>query len=186
MIAVENAHRFHELALAYQEREPLPIAFHRASLTSMPFLVGASIDAAVANYVLMDVADYAGALAEICRVLKPGGSFVCTISHQSTHFRWHTPAHDSPRKEDRTAWQDDDYFLRRPGYTQWGVFQPVLGFNRPLRDYVAAARHAGLALRDLEEPQLTEEALRTLAAHQLRQAQRAAVSYALRFEKAGQ
>lgn len=63
-VAVENAHRFHELALAYQTREPLPIEFHRASLSSMPFLTGASID----------VADYAGAIAEIGRVLKPAAA----------------------------------------------------------------------------------------------------------------
>ena len=183
MVAVENARRFHELALAYQERESLPIEFHRASIASMPFLAGASIDAAVANYVLMDVADDAGAMAEISRVLKPGSPFVATISHQSSRFRWHTPALDSPRREDRTAWQDDDYFVREPGYTQWGGFRPVLGFNRPLRDYVATGRDAGLALRDLEEPELTEEARRVLPAHLLRQAQRAPVSYVLRFEK---
>lgn len=183
MVAVENARRFHELALAYQEREPLPIEFHRASLSSMSFLAGASIDAAVANFVLMDVADYAGAMAEISRVLKPGGCFVCAISHQSTRFRWHMPALDSPRREDYTAWQDDDYFVREPGYTQWGGFRPVLGFNRPLRDYVAAARHTHLALRDLEEPELTAEASRALPAHLRRHAQRAAVSYVLRFKK---
>ena len=183
MVAVENAHRFHELALTYQEREPLPIEFHRESLASMPFLAGASFDAAVANYVLMDVADYAAAIAEISRVLKPGGRFVCTISHQSTHFRWQKPALDSPRREDYTSWQDDDYFVREPGYTQWGAFRPVLGFNRPLRDYVASGRRAGLALRDLDEPELTEEASQALPAHLRRHAQRAAVSYVLRFEK---
>src|SRR6185437_16815560 len=108
---------------------------------------------------------------------------VAVISHQSTSFRWYSPAADSPRHEDRFAWQDDNYFVRRAGWMQWGRFDPILTFHRPLRDYVAAAKQHGLALRDLEEPELTEEARRTLQAHVLRDAQRAAVCYVLRFER---
>lgn len=184
MVAVENARRFHELALEHQARTPLDIAYHHASIAALPFLADASFDAAVANFVLMDVADYAAAIAEIARVLRPGGRFVAVISHQSTSFRWYAPAADSPRKEDRLAWQDDDYFVRRTGWMQWGRFDPILSFHRPLRDYVAAARSSGLLLRDLEEPELTAEARRTLPARTIRQDQRAAICYVLRFERA--
>ena len=184
MVGVENACRFYELALAYQQREPLDIAYHHASIAGMPFLADGSLDAAVANFVLMDVPDHAAALAEIGRVLRPGSPFVCTISHQSLDFAWHQAAPDSPRKEDRTAWQDDDYFVRRAGHVQWAAFRPILSFHRPLRDYVAAARPAGLALRDLEEPELTPEARRRLPAYRVRQDQRAAVCYVLKFVKA--
>ncbi len=183
MVAVENAQRFHEIALAYQAREPFEIEFHRASISSMPFLNGASFDAAVANYVVMDVRDYESAIREIARVLKPEGRFVCAISHGSLDVRWHTPAHDSPRREDRTAWLDDDYFIRRAGYMQWGEMKPILSFHRPLRDYVAACTRAGLELRDLDEPEVSEEGVHELPAPVIRHLRRMPHSYVLKFVK---
>ncbi len=41
VVAVENARRFYELALAQQEREPLGIRFHHGSIALMPYLVKA-------------------------------------------------------------------------------------------------------------------------------------------------
>lgn len=183
LVAVENARRFHELALAHQAHEPLDITFHHASLGAMPFLADASIDAAVANYVLIDVRDYEAAIREIARVLRPGAPFVFTLTHTTAHGRWHQPIPDSPRREDRAGWLDDDYFVRGAGYTQWGDLEPVLGFNRPLRDYIAACKAAGLELRDLDEPELSEEARRILPPPEVRDAQRLAVSYAIKVVK---
>jgi SAM-dependent methyltransferase len=184
MVAVENARRLHEIALAYQEREPLTITFHHGSISAMPFLPDASCDAVVANYVLIDVRDYEGAIAEIARVLKPGGRFVFSLAHNGLDFAWHIPAPDSPRREDRTAWMDDRYFIRRAGYVQWGDLMPILTFHRPLRDYVAACKRVGLELRDLDEPELSAEGLRELSPEQVRGWRRLAVSYVLKVVKA--
>jgi SAM-dependent methyltransferase len=186
MVAVENARRFHEIALAHQERKPLEIQFHHASICEMPFLPDASFDAAVANYVLIDVPDYEAAIAEIARVLKPDGRFVYTVSQRTLEFRWHAPAPDSPRREDRAAWMDDDYFVRRAGYEQWGELKPILSFHRPMRDYVAACQRAGLELRDIDEPELSEEGRRVLPAYLVRHDQRAPVSYVLKHVKVSQ
>lgn len=184
VVAVENADRFHALALSYQQREPLDIEFHHVSISAMPFLADASCDAVVANYVLMDVRHYEAAVAEIARVLKPGGRFVCSLTHTTLDGRWHMSAPDSPRMEDRAFWLDDDYFVRRAGYIQWGELKPFLSFHRPLRDYIAACRQSGLELRDLEEPELTEEGRRTLHPVRVRQYRRVSYSYILRFTKA--
>jgi SAM-dependent methyltransferase len=185
MVAVENARRFHEIALAHQGREPLDIAFHHASISALPFLAEASFDAAVANYVLMDVRDYEAAIAAIARLLRPGGHFVFAIARGTTSGRWHTPAPDSPRPEDRAGWLDDDYFLRRAGYVQWGRFAPILTFDRPLRDYVAACRASGLELRDLEEPEVSAEGERDLPAPTVRKLRRKPDSYILKVVKRG-
>ncbi len=183
VVAVENARRLHEIALSYQAREPLDIEFYQASISSMAFLKDASFDAVVANYVLMDVRNYESAIAEIARVVKPGGRFVCAISHGSLDVRWHIPASDSPRREDRAAWLDDNYFIRRAGYMQWGDLKPILSFHRPLRDYVAACKQSGLELRDLDEPGVSEEAARVLPAAVVRHLRRVPYSYVLKFIK---
>jgi len=184
VVAVENSTRFHELALAYQQRAPLDIEFHHASISAMPFLADASCDAAVANYVLMDVRHYEAAVTEIARVLKPGGRFVCSLTHTTLDGRWHLSAPDSARMEDRAYWLDDDYFVRRAGFIQWGQLKPFLSFHRPLRDYIAACRRSGLELRDLEEPELTEEGQQTLHPVRVRQYRRVSYSYILKCIKA--
>ncbi len=186
MVAVENARRRHEIALSYQEREPLDIEFHHASISAMPFLKDATFDAVVANYVLMDVLHYEAAIGEIARILKPGGRLVCAISHSSLDVRWYIPARDSPRREDRAAWLDDDYFIRRAGHMQWGNLRPFISFHRPLRDYVAAAKCVELDLRDLEEPEVSEEGERELPAFHVRHLRRAPYSYVLKFLKTKQ
>ncbi|HEX6509202.1 MAG TPA: class I SAM-dependent methyltransferase [Chloroflexota bacterium] len=181
--AVENARRFHEIALAYEAREPLDVDFRLGSVSYMPFLADASFGAAVANYVLMDVRDYVAAIGAIARVLRPGGRFVCALVHNGLDFAWHTPAADSPRRDDRVAWKDSGYFLRRAGYVQWGAFRPFLTFHRPLRDYVAACRESGLELRDLDEPFLTAEGQRVLPPSEVENWRQVPVSYVLKFVK---
>lgn len=183
MVGVENARAMHEAALAEYSREPLGIEFHHASISAMPFLDDASFDAAVANFVLMDVRDYEGAIAEIARVLRPRGLFVAVISPSSFEARWHTPAPDSPRREDRAGWIDDDYFIRRAGYSQWGDLKPLLTFHRPLRDYIAACKRSGLQLRDLEEPEMSDEAKREWPAAVIRHHARVSWAYVLKFVK---
>jgi SAM-dependent methyltransferase len=181
--AVENAHRFHEIALKYQQASPLGIDFYHGSISSMPWLEDATFDMVVANYVLMDVREYKNAIDEIARVLKPGGRFVFSLVHNTIDFQWDRPALDSPRKDDRVGWRDAGYFVPRAGYIQWGSFEPFLTFHRPLRDYVAACNAAGLELRDLDEPYLTEEGQRVLPPSEVESARLAPISYVLRCAK---
>ncbi len=181
--AVENARRFHEIALEYEQTTPLGIDFRHGSISSMPGLDASVFDAVVANYVLMDVREYEGAMAEIARVLKPGGRFVFSLVHNTIDFQWDRSATDSPRKDDRVGWRDSGYFIRRAGYIQWGAFEPFLTFHRPLRDYLAACKTVGLELRDLDEPYLTEEGQRVLPPSEVESAQQAPISYVLRCER---
>lgn len=70
----------------------VPVSVERASLTSLPFADG-SFDTVVGTLVLCSVPDQAAALAEIARVLRPGGSLV---------FLEHVAADGRPK---RLAWQ---------------------------------------------------------------------------------
>ncbi len=181
--AVENARRFHEIAVEYERREPLGIQYHHGSISSMPWLDDATFDAVVANYVLMDVSDYESALAEIARVLKTGGRLVYAIVHNTIDYQADRPAADSPRKDDRIGWRDSGYFVRRAGYIQWGSLQPFLTFHRPLRDYVATGNAVGLELRNLDEPFLTEEGQRELPPSEVESARLTPISYVIKCVK---
>lgn len=78
---VELSDQFIEIALGYENQEPLGITYHQHSASEMDFLADASFDKAVSNYVLMDIVDYVSALREVYRILRPGGHFVVVFSH---------------------------------------------------------------------------------------------------------
>ena len=71
-----------------------------------------------------------------------------------------------------------------PDTSSGGIYCPFISFHRPLRDYVAAAKAVGFELRDLDEPELSEEGRRELPPFSVRDAQRAPFSYVLKFVKA--
>ena len=162
---VELSDVFLHLATSREAEENLGITYHSGSIAQMGFLNDSTFDKAIANYVLMDVLDFPGALREIHRVLRPRGQFVAVISHpcfSSGPAGWVKPALDSPRREDRFALRVDNYFLRGPYYQQWGNFNPVLSFHRPLRDYWQAFSEAGFTVDAFEEPSITERGRREL------------------------
>jgi SAM-dependent methyltransferase len=165
MTGVELSDEFLRLAREREAREPLGITYVHASVARIESLAATSFDKAVSNYVLMDVDDYAAAVREVFRLLKPTGIFVAVISHPAFacgSADWMAPAPDSPRREDRAGFIVDDYFHRGPYLAQWGELDPVLSFHRPLRDYWAVFREAGFRIEDLEEPSITDRGRREL------------------------
>ena len=163
---IELSDRFFDMAVAREADEKLGITYHHGSVAEMGFLPDRQFDKAVSNYVLMDVLDYTGALREVFRVLRPAGRFVVVVSHPSVHTSragWVSPAPDSPRRADSTGWLTDRYFHRGPQLLQWGNFDPVLSFHRPLRDYWEAFTDAGFTVAGFEEPSITERGRRELS-----------------------
>jgi ubiquinone/menaquinone biosynthesis C-methylase UbiE len=162
---VELSDEFLRLARERDARESPGITYVHGSVARMETLAPASFDKAVSNYVLMDVHDYAAAVREVFRLLKPAGIFVVVISHPAFACGpadWVAPAPDSPRREDRTGFVVDDYFHRGPYLAQWGELDPVLSFHRPLRDYWRTFQEAGFRIDEFEEPSITERGRREL------------------------
>ncbi|GAA5046836.1 SAM-dependent methyltransferase [Thermocatellispora tengchongensis] len=118
-----------------------------ADAGALPF-AAASFDLACSAFgALPFVADARAVLAEVRRVLRPGGRFVFSVSHP---IRWAFP--DDPGPAGLTA--DRSYFDRTP-YVEYGEDgEPVyVEHHRTLGDWVEAIVGAGLVPRGLLEPE---------------------------------
>lgn len=186
MTGVELSDEFVHIARERESEAPLGVTYHHGSVSEMKFLADSAFDKAVSNYVLMDVRDYEEAVREVFRVLSPGGCFVAVISHPcfgGPFAGWWRPAPDSPRLEDRYGWLVDNYFDSGPTLGQWGDFDPVLSFHRPLRDYWRTFNRTGFIVDDFEEPSITDRGRAELPPSRVRQSLRIPYSCIFRLVK---
>lgn len=99
-----------------------------------------TFDDVVASLVLHYLKDWDAPLAEICRVLKPGGRFIASVNHPFVR-QFNDP--------------QQDYFATKQ-YSEEYEFDghpAVLTFwHRPLHEIVRAVVGSGLDLRALDEP----------------------------------
>jgi SAM-dependent methyltransferase len=109
-----------------------------------------SVDVACSAYGgLPFVADADAVLAEVRRVLRPGGRFVASVNHP---MRWPFP--DSPDPDDLRI--VSSYFDRTPYVETGDDGQTVyVEHHRTVGDWVRAVVAAGLVLEDLVEPEWT-------------------------------
>jgi SAM-dependent methyltransferase len=126
VLAVEPEPYLRRLAVTATRQAPVPIRVVAGTAEALP-APDASVDAVVASLVLCSVTDPMQALAEVRRVLRPGGRL---------RFYEHVRATD-PRL---ARWQDG---LERP----WGW---LVGGCHPNRDTVATVTAAGLRLVQLD------------------------------------
>ncbi|RBY85643.1 class I SAM-dependent methyltransferase [Blastococcus sp. TF02A-30] len=127
----------------------IPVPLLQADAGALP-LVSSSVDAACSAFGgLPFLADAQAVLAEVARVLRPGGRFVASVNHP---FRWPFP--DSPDPEDLQV--TSSYFDRRPYVETDGSGRTVyVEHHRTVGDWVRAVVGAGLLLTDLLEPEWT-------------------------------
>ena len=123
----------------------------RAGAAALP-LADASIEGAVACLVFEHIDDLDEALAEVSRVLVPGGRFVFLLNH---------PLLQTPG----SGWIDDQIIEPPEQYWRVGPYLPeaetieevqkdvfIRFLHRPLSRYVNAALAVGLTLTAMEEP----------------------------------
>jgi SAM-dependent methyltransferase len=163
---VDISPRMIELARAEEEREPLGIRYETASFSDLSLFGGGTFDAVVSSMALMDAADLEGALREFQRVLRVGSDLFFSVTHpcfMTKGFDW---LHDGDGKATRLL--VSGYFDAEPWVERWR-FNPapegtplfaIPVFPRALSNYVNALVDAGFALREIREPQPSEEACR--------------------------
>jgi ubiquinone/menaquinone biosynthesis C-methylase UbiE len=126
VLALEPDPTLRGLALAAARTAPVPVTVHDGVAESLP-AAEASVDVVVCSLVLCSVADQSAALAEMVRVLRPGGLLL---------FYEHV------RSEHRVLGAAED--LVTP------LWSRMAGGCHPNRDTPAVIAAAGLAVRDLE------------------------------------
>ena len=125
--------------------------FARSEAAELPF-PDTSFDAVVACLVFEHIDDVDGAIAEVARVLRPGGQFSFFLNHpllQTPGSGWiddHTV--DPPEQ----YWRIGPYLVEQDSIEQveQGVF--IRFVHRPLSRYVNALAEHGLVLERMVEP----------------------------------
>ena len=111
-----------------------------------------SVDASIACLVFEHIAGLDAALAEVARILRPGGTFLFLLNH---------PLLQTPG----SGWIDDQILDPPEQYWRIGPYLPeaetveqvergvfIRFHHRPLSRYLNAAHHAGLVLDWIDEP----------------------------------
>lgn len=120
-----------------------------ASAEAMPF-EAAAFDAVVSYLSLIDIPDYRAAIAEMARVLKPGGTLlVANLTAMNTSgggLRWQKDLLGNKR-----FFALDHYMTERPSWEEWRGIR-VQNWHRPLSAYMQAFLSQGLTLIHFDEP----------------------------------
>ncbi|HSC49555.1 MAG TPA: class I SAM-dependent methyltransferase [Gaiellaceae bacterium] len=122
-----------------------------ADAEALPF-EDASFDAAVSMFTHTDMGDFAAALREVTRVLRPGGRFVYLGVHPC-FVGPHAFVHDRAVPELHAGYRDTSYRVEAPGIWNDGLRAKVGAAHLPLGRFLQAFLDAPLTLERLEEPE---------------------------------
>jgi SAM-dependent methyltransferase len=110
-----------------------------------------SFDLVVAYCVLMDVDDLPGTVAQLGRVLEPGGRLCLAITH---------PITNTGSRRDGVFVLDRPYFGRHrfeEEVERDGMRMRFSGWNHPLSAYTTAMEDSGLLIEALREPRVGDD-----------------------------
>lgn len=143
-----------EMIRASRERGGGDDAYARAGAEALPF-ADAAFDLAVSYVTLVDIVDYAAAIREATRVLRPGGRFVvANLNFVTASQGWQRDG-DGNRLYHRV----DRYADEWPQTYEWADMR-IVNWHRPLADYMRAFLSSELLLRDFLEPVPEDQSLR--------------------------
>jgi SAM-dependent methyltransferase len=166
MTGVDLSAKMIEFARAEEIREPLGISYERASFTDLATFGAESFDVVISTMALMDGPDFPGAMRELARVLRPGGTLAYSILHpcfSTRGFGWITDASGRAIKFTVAEYFNDEPWIDRwkfghaPNAEQVEKFA-VPRFDRKLSDYINPVIAAGLRLEEIREPRAPESA----------------------------
>jgi SAM-dependent methyltransferase len=108
-----------------------------------------AFDLVVAYLSLVDIADVKQSIAEMSRVLRPGGHLL--IANLNSFYSASNPTGWRREADGTRSFQLDHYMDERSDWIGWGDLR-VLNWHRPLCTYMSLLLGAGLHLRHFDEP----------------------------------
>jgi ubiquinone/menaquinone biosynthesis C-methylase UbiE len=143
-----------EMIRASRERGGSGDAYALAAAEALPF-ADAAFDLVVSYVTLVDIVDYATAIRDAARALRPGGRFVvANLNFVTASQGWQRDA-DGNRLYHRV----DRYADEWPQTYEWAGMR-IVNWHRPLANYMHAFLSSGLLLRDFLEPVPEDQSLR--------------------------
>lgn len=141
-----------------RERDGSANGYAVADAARIPALE-ASFDLVISYVTMIDFPDFRAVIAEIGRVLRPGGSLV--VSNLSFVTANALPTSGWVRDEQgmRKYYAIDRYAEEGSKWYEWAGIR-IENHHRPLSAYMTAYLGAGLTLREFEEPVPTKEWMR--------------------------
>jgi 2-polyprenyl-3-methyl-5-hydroxy-6-metoxy-1,4-benzoquinol methylase len=146
---VEPAESLYQAALQREQAEPLGVTYLQHDLSTFTSMPNA-FDAVIANMVFMDIPDYTAAMRNCIAALKPEGAFIFSLLHPS----FEEPGGEWPRKG---YVEVHDYLREHVRQQRFGYL-----FHRPLSNYLNLVAQEGCILRQIIEPQLSQEQARQI------------------------
>ncbi len=168
--AVDISDAFISHARQHEAEAPRGIDYRVASAGNLPFQ-DASFDFAVAFMSLMDIPDTARVLAEVRRIIRPGGFFQFSIEHPC----FATPHRRNLRDSTGLSYAIEvgDYFRRLQGEVAEWTFGAapaavrqglrrfkVPRFTRPISEWLNLLIEAGFLIERIAEPRPSDETVR--------------------------
>lgn len=136
-------------ALVAEARRRDPDGDYREGRAEALAFPDASFDLVVSYLTLIDIPGWREAIAEMARVLKPGGALLVanltSFSTASVYESWATDANGVER------FPIDNYLAESARFIAWNGIR-ILNHHRPLYAYMQAFLGAGLALTHFDEP----------------------------------
>lgn len=168
MTGVDISPRMIELARETEKREPLGIRYEVTSFADLSMFATASFDTVVSFMAMMDGPNYSEAVAEVYRVLKPGGDFFFSITHPcfvTPGMDWVRDGQGNPIKLVQSGYFSKEHFEDRWRFSGAPRTDDITLFSVPrfpmtLSEYINPLASSGFVIRSLSEPRPSERVCR--------------------------